>query len=85
MTLRNWWTGGLVSVALAGVLAVAGVGAAPTTVAEAAKTGDREAVRQMLRSGADVNSVQGDGMTALHWAASRGDGELTALLLTGRI
>ena len=38
-------------------------------VAEAAMPGDREAVRALLKQGEDVNAAQGDGMTALHWAA----------------
>ena len=43
---------------------------------DAAKTGDHEALRALLKQGADVNAVQGDGMTALHWAATRGDAEM---------
>jgi ankyrin repeat protein len=39
------------------------------------------AVRELLKQGADVNAAQGDGMTALHWAASNGDAELTQMLL----
>ena len=31
--------------------------------------GDAAAVRALLKQGADVNAAQGDGMTALHWAA----------------
>ena len=31
----------------------------------------------LLQQGADVNGAQGDGMTALHWAAEHGDHELT--------
>ena len=31
----------------------------------------------LLQEGADVSAAQGDGMTALHWAAERGDAELT--------
>ncbi len=42
---------------------------------------DREAVKTLLKSGADVNAAQGDGMTALHWAARNGDAELTQMLL----
>ena len=38
-------------------------------VADAAMRGDRDAVRALLKDGADVNAAQGDGMTALHWAA----------------
>ena len=50
-------------------------------VADAAMRGDTEAVRSLLREGTDVNAAQGDGMTALHWAAERGDVELTEMLL----
>jgi ankyrin repeat protein len=50
-------------------------------LAEAAMQGDRETVRGLLKSGADVNSAQGDGMTALHWAASKDDVELAKMLL----
>jgi ankyrin repeat protein len=50
-------------------------------VADAAMQGDREEVSALLREGADVNAAQGDGMTALHWAAERGDTELTRVLL----
>ena len=50
-------------------------------VADAAQRGDLDAVRSLLRDGADVNAPQGDGMTALHWAAERGDGPLCEVLL----
>lgn len=50
-------------------------------VADAAMKGDAEQVRELLRGGADVNAAQGDGMTALHWAADRGDVELAEMLL----
>ena len=29
--------------------------------------------RQLVADGVDVNAVQGDGASALHWAAHRGD------------
>ena len=51
-------------------------------VADAAMQQDVAAVRALLQQGADVNGAQGDGMTALHWAAERGDQELAALLLS---
>jgi len=53
----------------------AGLRAAPssTPVADAAMRGDRDAVRSLLKQGADVNAAPGDGMTPLHHAAERGD------------
>ena len=50
-------------------------------IADAAMHGDAAAVRLLLRQGTDVNAAEGDGMTALHWAAEHGDRALTALLL----
>jgi ankyrin repeat protein len=50
-------------------------------VAEAAERGDVAAVKSLLKDGADVNAAQGDGMSALHWAAERGDGELASVLI----
>jgi ankyrin repeat protein len=56
-------------------------GAAPTSLVDAAMQGNKDAVRQLLKQGADVNSAQGDGMTALHWAVQKGDVELVQTLL----
>ena len=50
-------------------------------VADAAMRGEVDVVRVLLRQGADVNAAQGDGMTALHWAAEKGDVEITAMLI----
>ena len=50
-------------------------------VADAAMKRDLPAVRSLLQQGADVNAAQGDGMTALHWAAENGDAEMTKVLL----
>jgi len=61
-----------------------GLTAAPgggSPVADAALKGDREAVRALLKQGADANASRGDGMTALHFAAERGDADLAAMLL----
>ena len=54
---------------------------ADSPVADAAMNGDIEAVRALLKDGADVNAAQGDGMTALHWAAEAGDVEMVGILL----
>src|SRR5690242_1666217 len=54
---------------------------ASTDVADAAKAKDAAAVKALLKSGADVNAAQGDGMTALHWAASNGDAAMVQMLL----
>ena len=56
-------------------------GGSDTPVADAAQRGDLDAVRALLRDGADVNAAQGDGMTALHWAAHHDDDELVDVLL----
>ena len=53
----------------------------PAPVAAAAQNKDGATVRKLIKDGADVNAAQGDGMTALHWAALNGDPELTQLLL----
>ena len=65
---------------------VALLGAGPanismTPVVDAAKSGDKEALRLLLSEGADVNTASGDGMSALHWASKVGDVEMAELLL----
>src|SRR5689334_13906910 len=54
---------------------------AESPVADAAMRRDAAAVRLLLKQGADVNAAQGDGMTALHWAAVHGDAELARMLV----
>jgi uncharacterized protein len=62
-------------------VALIGAGLVEAPVADAARRGDREAVRSLLRDGADVNAAQGDGMSALHWAAEHGDAEMVEMLI----
>ena len=56
--------------------------AADAPVADAAMRRDGAKVRLLLKQGADVNAAQGDGMTALHWAASHGDADEARMLIS---
>jgi ankyrin repeat protein len=48
---------------------------------DAVQRGDRAEVAKLLGEKADVNAAQGDGMTALHWAAFRDDVDVVRLLI----
>ncbi len=80
--LRVRWVVGL---GLASLLAGTGLIAASTgheaPLADAVEHADKSAVASLLEKHADVNAVQGDGATALHWAAYYNDAETTAALL----
>jgi ankyrin repeat protein len=73
----------LLSLGVAGALtAVTLYAAGPAaSVVDATMQGDRDAVRSLLKQGADVNTAQGDGMTALHWAVQKGDVDLAKTLM----
>lgn len=66
---------------LVGLLVAGWTGVADSPLADALARGDTATARQLLEQGVDVNEAQPDGMTALHWAVLRNDGELTDLLL----
>src|SRR5512142_3016479 len=55
--------------------------APPDSIVTAASAGDKDAIRSMLKAGADVNQAEGDGMTALHYAALNGNVDLATMLL----
>lgn len=57
---------------------------AASPIADAAERGDLATVKKLVAEGVSVNAAQGDGMTALHWAADRGDSALTAVLLRAK-
>ena len=73
----------VLSCALVLVAAVART-TATSPVADAAMRGDTAAVRTLIAQGSDVNAAQGDGMTALHWAALNGDVKTMDVLLAAK-
>jgi ankyrin repeat protein len=71
-------------VGLAGILYLTSflvAAAGDTRVADAAQKGDKDTIRSLIKQAVDVNAAQGDGMTALHWAALNGDMEMAQLLV----
>jgi ankyrin repeat protein len=66
---------------LATTLAASVNASGPSDIANAAMAKDAAAVKKLLKDGGDVNAAQGDGMTALHWAALNGDAEMASMLL----
>ncbi|MGH9390874.1 MAG: ankyrin repeat domain-containing protein, partial [Vicinamibacteria bacterium] len=53
-------------------------------LADQAMEGNLDGVRSLLSQQVDVNSAQGDGMTALHWAVYRDDLPLAELLIEAK-
>ena len=80
-------TGGLMMVrrcaVLAGLVAASltGASAADQPLADAARYADWGVVRALIEQGADVDARQGDGATALHWAAYWDEVEPADLLI----
>ena len=70
----------LIPLGLAVLLMGAGGGARPPLV-DAARNGDRDALRALLQEKVDVNAAEADGTTALHWARYRDDAESADLLI----
>jgi ankyrin repeat protein len=60
----------------------AAAGTASTSLVDAAKSGDANAVRTLLQQKTvDVNATAVDGSTALHWAVQRGDARMVENLI----
>lgn len=73
----------MLAVLAATTLTLGAAGYAPpeSAVADAVMRRDTARVRLLLKQGADVNASQGDGMTALHWAAMHGLTDQASMLL----
>jgi ankyrin repeat protein len=72
------------SKSLIGALSISAMltaGTADTRIADAAMQGDQNTMRALLQQKVDVNAAQGDGMTALHWAATKSDLKIVQMLL----
>ena len=82
ITVRRPGPAAVFGAALVAAVATLAAGApANSPVADAAERGDLAEVRALLRSGFDVNAAQGDGMTALHWAAADNHLDIARTLL----
>ena len=74
----HWARVGLVGVFLSvGVV----VFAARPALVDAARHGDRDALRALVQKKVDVNGADADGTTALHWASHRDDLDSAGLLI----
>jgi ankyrin repeat protein len=73
----------LVAALLAAIVIASSVSlaAGQSPLIDAVKRGDAAAVRALLAKKADVNAVEPDGSTALHWAVQRDDVALVDLLI----
>jgi uncharacterized protein len=60
-----------------------GAGGSRPAVVEAARHGDKDAIRALVQKKADVNAAEPDGSTALQWAAYNNDLDCAELLLRG--
>ncbi len=69
------------ALALALPLTLTCFAATDTRLSEAAMQGDKQQVRQLLKERVDVDGAQGDGSTALHWAAFHDDADMVRMLL----
>jgi ankyrin repeat protein len=75
------WLALMLSVASLGAAGDNGSAASGAPLADAVQHRNKQAVLSLLSQHADVNAPQGDGATALHWAAYWEDAETTVLLI----
>ena len=74
-------SGWALALAVAGISLHAAEIGRQAPLADAVARGDKQTVSSLLKKGADVNAVQNDGATALHWAAYLNDADTMAMLL----
>jgi len=72
---------GLHYIVIAFAMLLTGAARDPRSLTEAAKNGDRESIRTLLKQGLKVDAAEGDGTTALLWASYRDDLETADLLI----
>src|SRR5690242_2631685 len=60
------------------------IGANKSPIADAAEQKNVALVRTLIQQHSDVNAAQGDGMTALHWAAMNDDAALAKMLIDAK-
>lgn len=78
---RLAFRGAMLACALTALVAGASAAAADRPLVDAAQRADWGVVRALVEQGADVTARQGDGATALHWAAYRDALDLADLLI----
>src|ERR1043166_347987 len=78
MLKRTLTAGFCLAALLSGLMSAATV---DTRLGTAARNGDLNAVRSLVSQKVDVNTPQGDGMSALHWAAYKDDLEMARILI----
>ena len=66
---------------LLAVLLIGAAGGDRLLLTDAVRNADKDALRALLKQGANANAVEADGTTALHWAAYRDDLESADLLI----
>ena len=84
ISTRRFWGRSIGLLVLVATLVASGATAARAAdvqLIQAVKNGDAPAVRALLERGAGVDARQGDGATALHWAAHLNDLEAADLLI----
>jgi ankyrin repeat protein len=67
-------------ISLAPAMLLMGAGGRPPLI-DAARNGDKDALRVLLQKKVDVNAADADGATALHWVSYRDDVESAGLLI----